>query len=447
MSIQSEAAAKPKVERLPPLPPQETVYKRIRKRFHLAFFLAFVAAPFSNLMRFDIPRQRFYFAGVELWISEFSIIFFALMFLMFVIAASAIIHGRVYCSYACPQMIFSEWSQSVERWAKRQVQQRLKAASAGLKDAAAKGLFYGILGLASVFLAFVFTSYFVHPRDLLGRLLHFDLVTVGGITGAVVTLFTFLDFTLVRQKFCTTICPYGYIQGMLQDKHTLLVAYQDGVGEAKDCIDCKKCVRVCEMEIDIRNSPYQIECIHCGDCIDACEDILRKVGKPGLIHYAWGENPKVATGQKEAWYLRWGFRDAKRVVIFGIMACYLGGLALALSLRRPVLVEINPDRATMYKLLDDGRVANMIRLKLANRTGRNVQVRLWVEGLPGADLALPANPVALKPGESFERTVELRAPFVQDGEDVHHIRILAQSDAARKSDAEEMTFITPIKRK
>ena len=140
MSIQSEAAAKPKVERLPPLPPPETVYKRIRKRFHLAFFLAFVAAPFSNLMRFDIPRQRFYFAGVELWISEFSIIFFALMFLMFVIAASAIIHGRVYCSYACPQMIFSEWSQSVERWAKRQAQQRLKAASAGLKDAAAKGL-------------------------------------------------------------------------------------------------------------------------------------------------------------------------------------------------------------------------------------------------------------------------------------------------------------------
>ena len=445
MSIQTEASPKPKIERLPPLPPQETVYRPIRKRFHLAFFLAFVAAPFTNLMRFDIPRQRFYFAGQELWISEFAIIFFAMMLLMFVIAASAIIHGRIYCSYACPQMIFSEWSQSVERWAGR-LAQKLKSASPKARKLAARGLFYAVLLVASVFLAFVFTSYFVEPRDLLGRLLHFDLVTVGGITGAVTTLITFLDFTLVRQKFCTTVCPYGYIQGMLQDKHTLLVSYQDGTDEAKNCIECKKCVRVCEMGIDIRESPYQIECVHCGDCIDACEDVLRKLGKPGLIHYAWGETPKAVAAQ-EPWYRRWGFRDAKRVVILLIMIFYLVGLAMALSLRRPVLVEINPDRSTLFKVLEDGRIANLIRLKLANRTGKATQVRLWVEGLAGAELALPANPVTLQPGETFERTVELRAPFVQDGQDVHHIRILAQADAARKADAEELTFITPLKRK
>jgi polyferredoxin len=128
MSTDAAVPAKPKAERLPPLPPQETVYRKVRKRFHLGFFLCFVAAPFTNLMRFDIPRQRFYFAGFELWISEFAILFFTMMFLMFVIAASAIIHGRIYCSYACPQMIFSEWSQDVERWAKR-VAQRGKSLS------------------------------------------------------------------------------------------------------------------------------------------------------------------------------------------------------------------------------------------------------------------------------------------------------------------------------
>lgn len=442
MSIKEESAPKSRTERMPPLPPPDKLYKPARKRLHLAFFLCFVAAPFTNLMRFDIPRQRFFFAGQELWISEFAIIFFALMFLMFVIAASAIIHGRVYCSYACPQMIFSEWSQSVERWANARAQRWLKGA--GSRKALGKGLFHGVLLAASVFLAFVFTSYFVEPRDLLGRLLRFDLVTVGGLTGAVVTVITFLDFTLVRQKFCTTVCPYGYIQGMLQDKHTLLVSYVDGAGEAKDCIECKKCVRVCEMGIDIRQSPYQIECVHCGDCIDACEDILRKVGKPGLIHYAWGDAPKAAA--KEPWHRRWGFRDAKRVVVLLILAFYLAGLAMALSFRRPVLVEINPDRSTLFKVLEDGRIANLIRLKLANRTGRTSQIRLWVEGLSGADLALPANPVTLKPGETYAGTVELRAPFVQDGQDVHRIRILAQAEGARKADAEELTFITPLKR-
>ena len=446
MSIQSDAAPKPKVERLPPLPPPDTVYRRIRKRTHLVFFLIFVVLPFSNLMRFDIPRQRFYFAGFELWISEFAIIFFAMMFLMFIIAGSAIIHGRIYCSYACPQMIFSEWSVEVEAWAKRQVQQRLKTVTPKTRNLLAKSLFLAVLAVASVFLSFVFTSYFVEPRDLLGRLLHFDIVTVGGITGASVTLMTFLDFTLLRQKFCTTICPYGYIQGMLQDKHTLLVTYQDGTGEAKDCIECKKCVRVCEMGIDIRDSPFQIECVHCGDCIDACEDVLRKVGKPGLIHYAWGELT-LAAAKQEPWYRRWGFRDAKRVVLLVILAFYLTGLVVAMAMRRPVLVEINPDRSVMFKVLEDGRIANLIRCKLANRTGRPTQVRLWVEGLAGADLALPTNPVTLQPGETFEQTVELRAPFVQDGQDVRHIRILAQSTSARTADAEELTFIMPLKRK
>ena len=100
----------------------------------------------------------------------------------------------------------------------------------------------------------------------------------------------------------------------------------------------------------------------------------------------------------------------------------------------------------MFKVLPDGRIANLIRLKLANRTGRLTQVQLTVEGLAGAELALPGNPVVLKPGETFERTVELCAPFVQDGQDVHHIRILAKADGARSADAEEMTFIMPLKR-
>jgi polyferredoxin len=153
----------------------------------------------------------------------------------------------------------------------------------------ARAVFYGVLSVASVFLAFVFTSYFVEPWDLLGRLLHFDLHTAGGITGGAVTLFTFLDFTFVRQRFCTTVCPYGYLQEVLQDK-ALLVLYSDGTGGQKACIECGKCVRVCEMGIDIRNSPYQIECVHCGECIDACEDVLRRIGRPGLIQNSTTSN-------------------------------------------------------------------------------------------------------------------------------------------------------------
>lgn len=434
---------KPKVNRLPALPPVDTLYHRVRKRFHLVFFLIFVALPFSNLMRFDLPRQRFYFVGIELWISEFSIIFFAMMLLMFVVAASAIVYGRIYCGYACPQMIFSEWSVLVEKGAAEFVRKRAPKWPAGRRKFTAKAIFYTILALASVFLAFVFTSYFVEPRDLISRLAHFDLVTTGGITGASVTLLTFLDFTLVRQGFCKTVCPYGYLQGMLQDQHTLMVVYQD---ETNACIECKKCVNVCEMGIDIRESPYQIECVHCGDCVDACEDVLRRLGHPGLIHYAWGEKGASSPTRNEPWHHRWGFRDAKRVVILLVLLFYSSGLAVALSMRRPVLVYITTDRSVLYELKPDGRVANRIRVKLANRSSKPVQVALWTEGIPNAELALMPNPVPLAPGQLFETTVELRAPRWPGAQDVNPFNILAQTTDSKSPDVSELTFILPDKR-
>jgi len=424
-------------EKRKPLPPPGRGHRPLRKLFHLICFLVFLVLPFSNLMRFDIPRQRFYFAGFEVLISEFSILFFALMFLMFVIAVVAIMYGRVYCGYACPQMIFSEASTAVEAWAMK-LAQKWSAKPSGRK-VLGKGLFLAILAVASVFLAFVFMAYFIEPRDLLHRLLRFDLVSVGGIMGASVTLVTFLDFTLVKQTFCTTVCPYGYMQGMLQDRHSLLVAYQDPTAA---CIDCKKCVRVCEMGIDIRKGPYQIECVHCGDCIDACDEVLAKVGHPGLIHYSWGGS--VASAQKESWFRRWGFRDPKRFVILFVMAAYLTALGLTLYLRKPVLMRVTPDRATLFTLLPDGSVANRVRMNLANRSPRPVEIRVWVEGLPGARVMLDRNPLTLAPGGSLEQSFDIAAPA--GGQELNPIRVVIQSSDRGAPDAAEMNFIMPTKR-
>jgi len=118
-----------------------SLWHRLRKRIHLACFLIFLALPFLNIVRFDIPRQRFYFFGAELWINEFGIIFFALMFLMFLIVISSVFFGRVYCSYLCPQMIFSEASMAVESWWKRRLMKRFPKANRSARALAARALF------------------------------------------------------------------------------------------------------------------------------------------------------------------------------------------------------------------------------------------------------------------------------------------------------------------
>lgn len=414
-------------------------YHQIRKAIHFLCFAIFVALPFTNVLRFDIPNQRFYFAGAEIWINEFGVVFFTLMFLLFLIIAVSMIYGRMYCSYACPQMIFSEWSLSLESWLRKKVNKKWIQWPKTRKKWVVNTVFYAILSLLSVFLAFVFTAYFVEPRDLFKRLISLDIHTAGGITGAVVTLIAFLDFTMLRQRFCTTVCPYGYLQGMLGDKQTLMVHYRD---ENKTCIECKKCVRICHMGIDIRDGPFQIECIHCGECIDACESVLQRLGKKTLIHYAWGETGEVLE-DKAPLHRKLGIRDPKRVIVMLVIVLYGFGLYAAVSMRRALLVQAAPVRTELYRLDDSGGVRNTFRLKIANRGHAAASVRVSAENLKDARLLLAENPVTVPAGEVWEKEFEIVVPRAAGARDVNHFRLIATPDNGEKPSASEQTFIMP----
>jgi cytochrome c oxidase accessory protein FixG len=420
-------------------------FHQLRKRVHLLFFLMFLALPFLNVVRFDIPKERFYFAGYELWINEFAIIFFALMFLMFLVLASSVFYGRVYCGYMCPQTIFSEASVSVETWLRKRVTRRFLQWKPPVREYVTRGLFYAVLAVASVLLSFIFICYFVEPRDLWHRLASLDIHTAAGVSGAAVTLVTFLDFTLVRQRFCTTICPYGYLQGLLGDSNTLLVQYRD---QDHQCIECKKCVRVCQMGIDIRQSPFQIECIHCAECIDACEEVMTRLHKPTLIHYVWGEKGELLSDTTpRPWYRRVGLRDSKRVVVLLVLLFYASGLFVALGMRRAVLVQVSPVRATLYRIGPDGRVYNQFRYLIANRGDKPGAVVFSIQDLPDASLALSPNPVRVQPGESAAGEFEISRPPGRHDELVSHFTILTDTIPTRESDAIPMTFLAPTESK
>jgi polyferredoxin len=131
-------------------------FHRVRKTVQLLCVVAFILLPLFNVMRFDLPRQRFYFFGAELWISEFSIIFLSLMFLMVTIAAVAMLYGRIYCGYLCPQMIFSEAANALEARIARAVKRKLPKLGKLAQRILATALFYTVLLPAAVFVTFVF---------------------------------------------------------------------------------------------------------------------------------------------------------------------------------------------------------------------------------------------------------------------------------------------------
>lgn len=416
-----------------------TQYHRVRKTVQSMCFLIFVTLPLFNVMRIDLLRQRFYFFGAELWISEFSIVFLTLMFLWILIAAMAMIYGRFWCGYLCPQMIFSESANGLEKRVIRFVNKKLPNAGSRVRRTAAAVLFSLVLLPASVFVTFVFVSYFIPPADLFHRLLSLDIRTAGGIVGASVTLVTFLDFALLRQRFCTAICPYGYLQNMLKDKHTLLVHFHD---PNEECIKCNKCVRACPMGIDIRKSSHQLECTHCAECIDACSGILGKLGNQTLIQYAWGDSGTRSAAEGN-WFRRIGLRDGKRVAVLILLLVYATGLSIAIGLRQPVLLRIMPDRITLYSVSADGKIHNRFRMLASNRSKVRATVSLAVADLKDGSIESIDEREVLEPGQSVQQQFDVVVALSSLRPGINRMRIIADVSPGKTGQVFQETFFAP----
>jgi cytochrome c oxidase accessory protein FixG len=141
-----------------------------------------------------------------------------------------------------------------------------------------------------------------------------------------------------------------------------------------DCIDCAACVRVCPTGIDIRNGT-QLECINCTACIDACDDIMFKIHKPaGLIRYASESS----------------IQDSVPLIFNKRIRAYTAVLVALLILFVTLLISRTDLDATLmrtagmtYTALPDGRVSNLYNLKLANKTHKDIPVRLQLDNIPG----------------------------------------------------------------
>jgi polyferredoxin len=197
------------------------------------------------------------------------------------------------------------------------------------------------------------------------------------------------------------------------------------------------------MGIDIRTSAHQIECIHCGECIDACQDVLGRLGRPTLIDYRWGKGGMTLSGSTEPWHKRIGLRDAKRVVVLLVLTFYASGLAVALSLREPVLVKVTPDRTRLSWTGAGGETINRYRVTLANRGREAAFVTFSLDGLPEGRLRLDPNPARLATGETLEVVAEVFVPAGARAVSVRPITLGARVDPSGETLSFASTFVMP----
>jgi len=348
----------------------------------------------------DLANRRFYMFGIEIWPQEFYFVAGLLIMAgigLFLLTSAV---GRAWCGYACPQTVWTDVFQHVDRFVDgdRNARQRLDAAPWTWGKVFRRGFKWTIYLLIGFWTGGAWIMYFADAPTLVHDFWRGDAAPIAYITVAVLTLTTVTLGGFMREQVCIYMCPWPRIQTAMMDEHSLVVTYKDWRGEPRgslkkaekkpgafgDCIDCMQCVQVCPTGIDIRQGP-QIGCITCALCIDACDRVMKDIGRPrGLIDYATLEQceREAAGGEpRPAWkeLLR-----PRTLIYLGIWGSIGFALLFALGARSHVDLSVSPDRNPPFMLLSDGSVRNSYTLKLRNMTQAPRAMTLTLQGLPEA---------------------------------------------------------------
>ena len=417
--------------------PSHGAYWRRRRAVAYALMVLFLVIPYLRvggrpLVLLDLPRREFTLVGTTFLPTDTLLLMLLLLSVVVAVFLATALLGRVWCGWACPQTVYMEFLfRPIERWLEGGRSGSLALDRDGRHFHPRRLLKYGIYLVLALVLAHTFLSYFVgvdqlavwvrrspaeHPTSFL---------VMAGTTALI-----FFDFTYFREQTCMVACPYGRWQSVLLDRQSLIVAYDPARGEprargarrpegAGDCVDCGACVHTCPTGIDIRDG-LQMECIHCTQCADACDDVMRKLKKPeGLIRYT----------SQDALEGRARRRLRPRTVLYpAALVLLLGAFGWALAGRESADVTLLRGIGAPFVREPDGRIANLVRVKVRNQTREARAYRITLD-VPGAQVVAPENPLRVGGGAMATTSlfVLLPASAFDDGE--RHI-VVRVSDGA-----------------
>lgn len=361
--------------------------------------LPFLEIRGESALRFDVPLLRLHFFGISLWMEEFFIVLVALIFLSLLVILITLLLGRVWCGWLCPQTVIADFTAFVERAKGKGPLSRLSAYAA-------------VLAVSAVVAANLIW-YFVSPYEFIPRLFQGALDNILWGFWTVLTGILFLNFILLRQKFCATVCPYAKLQSTLFDNKTLVVAFDPRRKE--ECIDCMACVKTCPVGIDIRKG-LDMACIHCAECIDRCAGVMAPGRKKSLIGYFFGPPGE-------------GGRIVRQnVVLTGMVtAAFFLFFLFLLSVRVPLDMTVLPNYSFQPKINSRGTVINSYIISVKNRGRTDAELRTVAKGIEGIISIVPDRVMNIEAGGMKKFTVYISVEGLENKTALQEIEIIIES--------------------
>ena len=370
--------------------PKGSLYQ-YRTLFAWFLYIIFFATPFIKfhghpLLLFNVLERKFIIFGMPFWPQDLNL--FALLMLTFIlfIIVFTVLFGRIWCGWACPQTIFMEMLfRKIEYLIEGDFNQQKKLAGQewNTEKILRKGGKHVAFYLISFLIANTFLSYIIGIDQMKLLITDGPLAHIGKFASLLIfsTVFYFV-FAFLRELVCVIICPYGRLQGLMLDPHSIVVAYNYLRGEPRgkaskkdtatpapkgDCIDCKLCVQVCPTGIDIRNGT-QLECINCTACVDACDEVMVKINKPTRLI---GFNSKNGIDNNETF--KFTLRNVGySVVLVGLLTL----LVYLVTSRKEIETTLNRTSGMLYQTQANGNISNLYNIEFVNKTFDSIPIEL-----------------------------------------------------------------------
>ena len=256
--------------------------KLLRRGTQIATLIFIVLIPVLNKKGITMLTGTLYsFAVGPVWITDplsgFQVIISAfaadriLLVSMAIPIVFALVFGRVFCGWMCPQNTISEIFDSL---ADRIMLKRLLNPPPSPKI---RYMIMALLILLAPLLGFPVANLISAPGIISVQAANYIYAGSVGVELGLLGLIVLSEIFLVRRLWCNFVCPQGAFLGLFRTGKTLKVYYRED--EEHMCGKCYECATACQFGLNPMGGKIYPLCHNCGDCITACERI-KAGGKP-----------------------------------------------------------------------------------------------------------------------------------------------------------------------